>query len=88
MINTETTLNGKDVTFRAFCDWLQGFLKTPVIPDASLPDGSWNFRVEWRTDSQTSLLAALKAQLGLELILEERNQTYLVVDRVERQNLP
>jgi uncharacterized protein (TIGR03435 family) len=88
LVNTETTLTAKAVTFPSFCDWLQKYLKTPVIPDTSLPEGAWNFRLKWRTDSEASLLAALREQLGIELAREDGNQVYLVVDRVERQNLP
>lgn len=82
-INVETTIEAKDVTFQAFCNWLQNDLKAPVQPDPALPDGAWTFRLKWQTANQTPLSNALKNQLGLELIEAPRTQTWLIVDRAE-----
>jgi len=40
--------------------------------------------VAWQTASQTSQFNALKNQLGLELVEEPRNQTWLIVDKAEK----
>jgi uncharacterized protein (TIGR03435 family) len=86
--NEDTTADARSITFRRFCDWLQNHLKTPLTPDPSLPDGNWDFRLKWQTANQASLFAALKEQLGLELVEDARNQDILIVDRVERPGIP
>jgi len=69
--------------FPAFCTRLQEYLKAPVIPDDSLPAGPWGLRLTVETTNPDSLATALRNHLGLELIEEESNQVYLVIDRVE-----
>ena len=82
------TLEAGSVTFRAIANWLQDYLKSPVAADTSLPGGTYDFRLKWRSKDQPSLFKALKEQLGLELVEDPRSQEYFVVDRVERPALP
>jgi len=81
------TLEARSVTFRSIANWLQDYLKYPVAADASLPGGTYDFRLKWRSKDQPSLFHALKEQLGLELADNPRSQEYFVVDRVERRQL-
>jgi len=82
------TLEAGSVTFRAIANWLQDYLKYPVAAETSLPGGTYDFRLKWRSKDQPSLFHALKEQLGLELVEDPRSQEYFVVDRVERPTLP
>ena len=88
LINVETTVNAKDVTFPTLCTWLEKPLKATVQPDPELPDGAWTFRLKWQTGNQTSLFNALTSQLGLELVEEPGNQTWLIVDHAEKLSAP
>ena len=82
--SSETTLDAHSVTFRTISDWLQGHFKQPVTDAPSLPEGSYDFHLEWKTGDDTSLLAALREQAGLLLAAETRSLEYVVVDHVER----
>ena len=82
------TLEAGSVTFSTFAYWLQDYLKYRVAADTSLPGGTYDFRLKWRSKDQPSLFNALKEQLGLELVEDPRSQEYFVVDRVERPALP
>jgi uncharacterized protein (TIGR03435 family) len=79
-----TTLDARSVTFRRIGNWLQGRLKQPVAVDPALPAGAYSFRLRWKSGDQPSLFAALKDQLGLELVEDPRSQEFVVLDRVER----
>src|SRR5262249_2506209 len=46
--------------------------------------GPYDFHLKWKTGDHESLLAALKDQLGMELVRQSDHAEYLVVDRVER----
>ena len=82
-----STLDARSVTVRLIANWLQGRLKQPVTADPSLPAGTYSFRLRWKPGDQPSLFAALKEQLGLELVEDPRSQEFVVVDRVERPAL-
>ena len=79
-----TTLDARNVTFRTIGAWLQGHFKEPVAIDSALPEGGYDFHLEWKTGDDTSLAAALRQQTGLQLTPETRRLEYVVVDRVER----
>ena len=81
------TLEARSATFRLIGNWLQGPLKQPVNVDPALPAGAYSFRLHWKSGDQPSLFAALKEQLGLELVEDVRSQEFVVVDRVERPAL-
>jgi len=83
-----STLDGRNVTFRSISNWLQGRLRVPVTLAESLPEGTWYFHLQWKTKDDSSLAAALKDQLGLELIEAPQNQEYVVVDHIERLDFP
>jgi len=84
----DATLEVRSATFRTIANWLQDYLKIPVAADTSLPGGTYDFRLKWRSKDQPSLFNALKEQLGLELVEDPRSQEYFLVDRVERLSLP
>lgn len=86
--NATAHLDAKGAALETLCSRLQRILKAPVAPDPSLPEGAWDFRLQWKTGDPASLFAALRNQLGLELVEESRRQEYLIVDRVERPPLP
>ena len=84
LTNATRRMDAHGATLEALCNRLQRVLQAPVGPDPSLPPGVWDFRLHWKTGDTASLAAALRDQLGLELIAEPRRQEYLVVDRIER----
>ena len=83
-LSANTTLDARNVTFRAIGQWLQSYLEEPVTTDSSLPTGTYDFHLKWKTGDHSSLLMSLKDQLGLELVRESHRVPHLVVDRVER----
>jgi uncharacterized protein (TIGR03435 family) len=83
-----STLEARGITLRGFGGWLSNHLKTPVTVADSLPEGPHSFQVQWKTGDDESLFAALKSQLGLQLVKEQQRQEYVVVDRVERPGGP
>lgn len=72
------------LTLLEFCSWLERHLDTPVIPNSTLPSGTWDFDVHWRTGDQGSRLAAVKDQVGPDLVEGTASVEYLVVDHVDR----
>ena len=88
ILNIQSSLDARGVTFRALANWLQGRLKSPVAVDPSIPSGAYDFHLQWRTGDETSLMDALGNQLGLAVAKEEQSREYLVVDNVERPDAP
>jgi uncharacterized protein (TIGR03435 family) len=87
-LSPDTTLDARNVTFRSIASWLQNHLNQPVSVAPSLPAGSYDFHLQWKAKDQSSLLAALQQQVGVELVEETRTLEYLVVDRAERLDVP
>jgi uncharacterized protein (TIGR03435 family) len=83
-----TTLDARGITLRGLGGWLQSQLKTPVTVSEILPAGAHDFQLEWKTGDDSSLFAALKSQLGMELVKQAQRAEYLVVDRVEKPGEP
>jgi uncharacterized protein (TIGR03435 family) len=82
------TLNARGVTLSNIGGWLQGYLTEPVTVDPSLPGGAYDVHLKWQAKDRASLFAALKGQLGLELVEETGAQEYVIVDQVERPAPP
>jgi uncharacterized protein (TIGR03435 family) len=71
-----------------FADLLARELKTPVV-DLTETTGAYDFKLEWSTDGdanddQSTLFAALQAQLGLKLESRKLPIDLIVVDKAEK----
>jgi len=84
MTNVYSTVDARGLTLMEFCGWLERQLNAPVIPSSSLPPGTWDFHVHWQSGDQRSLLAAVRDQVGLDLVEGNASVEYLIVDRVDR----
>jgi uncharacterized protein (TIGR03435 family) len=87
-LSQSSTLDAHAITMRSIGSWLQGHLKAPVTVSSALPEGAYDFQLKWKRNDDASLFAALKSQLGAELIKKTQRHEYLVVDRVERPDAP
>lgn len=83
-----STLDAHGTNMRTLGSWLRSHLKAPVTVSAAFPDGAFDFQLTWKSEDDASLFAALKSQLGAELVRKTERQEYLVVDRVERPGDP
>ncbi|HEY1496315.1 MAG TPA: TIGR03435 family protein, partial [Candidatus Solibacter sp.] len=83
-----STLDAHGVTMRTLGSWLRGHLKAPVTVTAAFPEGTFDFQLSWKSEDDASLIAALKNQLGAELVKKTERQEYLMVDRVEKPRDP
>ena len=83
-----STLDGHATTMRTLGSWLRSHLKAPVTVSGAFPEGTFDFQLTWKSDDDASLVAALKRQLGAELVRKTERHEYLVVDRVERPRDP
>ena len=79
-----STLDAHATTMRTLGSWLQGHLKAPVTVSGAFPEGTFDFQLTWKSEDDASLFAALKSQLGAELVKKTERQEYLMVDRIER----
>ncbi len=75
------TLEARDVTYRAFGNWLQTRMHRAVTVAESLPEDVYTFRLRWKASDEQALLGALRDQLGLELVEAPISEDYIVVDR-------
>jgi uncharacterized protein (TIGR03435 family) len=87
-LSHESTLDAHAITMRTMGNWLEAHLKAPVTLAVAMPEGAYDFQLQWKTNDDASLFAALKIQLGAELVKQTTRQEYLVVDRVERPGVP
>jgi uncharacterized protein (TIGR03435 family) len=60
----------------------QRVLGGEVLDETGLTE-RYDFDVQWNPNEPASLLAAIRAQLGLELALEHRKMEHLVVDSID-----
>jgi uncharacterized protein (TIGR03435 family) len=83
-----STLDAHGITLRTLGSWLQGHLRAPVTLSGAFPEGTFDFQLTWKSEDDASLRAALKSQVGAELIKKTERQEYLLVDRVEKPRDP
>lgn len=85
--NMYSVIDARGLTFLELCNWLERQLNAPVIPNPTFPPGVWDFRVKWRTADQNSLLAAIRDQIGIDLVEGNAAINYLVVDHIEKPSV-
>jgi uncharacterized protein (TIGR03435 family) len=83
IINLNRTVDARGLTLLEFCAWLERRLSAPVIANSTLPSGTWDFHLHWRSGEETSLIAAVRNQTGLDLLETNAPVVYLVVDHIE-----
>ena len=71
--------HAENVTEPAVLNWLQNELKRPVF-GADFPAGGYDLQVKWTAGNARSLATALHEQLGLDLIEDNRELEFLIVD--------
>ena len=84
IVNVYETVDARGLTLLEFCGWLERHLDSPVIPSPTFPSGTWDVHLHWRTGGQRPLLAAVRDQVGLDLVEGNAPVEYLIVDHVDR----
>ena len=70
-------------TIPAFADMLGNIAGRPVIDETHL-DNSFQVLLRWQSGSNSALQAAVRSQLGLDLVDENRGVDMLVIDHIEK----
>ena len=70
-------------TMTEFLNNLADLLHRPVFDESHI-DGFYQMSLWWKPNDTASLKAAVKDQLGCELVEETRNVDLLIIDRIER----
>ena len=71
------------VTVAAFANQLADMVGRPVINETAL-DGSFDFVLSWKASGAPAVQAAVKDQLGLDLVDEQRAVDVVVIDQIEK----
>lgn len=66
-----------------FVDMLGNVVNRPVIDETHL-DGSFQVFLKWQAPSNSALQAAVRSQLGLDLVDENRAVDMIVIDHIEK----
>ena len=73
-------------TLAVFLDNLGDVAGRPVIDETQM-DGNFDLQLRWKQGSVSALQAAVKDQLGLELVDERRAVDLVVIDHIEKLQL-
>jgi uncharacterized protein (TIGR03435 family) len=81
MIGRSIRMNG--VTVTTFVNELADYIERPVFDETGM-DGTFDFSLSWPKGSGAELQAAVKDQLGLQLVDDRRVLDILVIDHIEK----
>lgn len=76
-------LDMSNATMDGFAAALADAIHRPVFNETGI-DGTFQIQLRWEMDDMKSLEAAVKEQLGLQLVSEVRGVELLIVDRAEK----
>jgi uncharacterized protein (TIGR03435 family) len=71
---------------KAFADNLADVVERPVFDETGM-SGNFDFNLTWKHGNEAALVAAVKDQLGLQLMSERRSVELLIVDHIEKLQL-
>jgi uncharacterized protein (TIGR03435 family) len=80
-------INLPNSTLGQFTNLLADVTNRPVFNETGL-SGRFDFAVSWSTPSDDKVIAAIRDQLGLQLIVGKKNLDVLVVDHAEKLVFP
>jgi uncharacterized protein (TIGR03435 family) len=72
---------------KAFANTLADVIERPVFDETGM-GGNFDFYVAWKHGNLPSLEAAVKEQLGMQLVEERRSVELLIVDHIEKLQFP
>jgi len=75
-------LSVSNLPLSKFALQLADILEEPICDETEI-DGYFDIRLVWTSDSRESLVEAVRQQLGLDLVREQREVTWLVVEKEE-----
>jgi uncharacterized protein (TIGR03435 family) len=79
----ESGVSLRSATVKAFAAALSDALGKPVFDETGI-DGRFDLSLFWKATDTASLEAAVKQQLGMQLLEEKRNVEILVIDHIEK----
>lgn len=80
---SDRSIKVNNSTVRGFADALADVTQRPVFDETGI-DAKMDFSLSWKPGDAGSLQAAIKAQLGMQLVEEKRSLEILVIDHIEK----
>jgi uncharacterized protein (TIGR03435 family) len=78
-------VNGSSV--KAFANVLADVIERPVFDESGM-GGNFDFSLSWKHGNTPSLETAVKEQLGMQLVEEKRSVDLLIIDHIEKLQIP